>query len=213
MILNSASIAIEPGEFIAIIGESGSGKTTLLRALAGVVSPSKGRVTVNGEGIGTRLTDIGYVPQDEIVHPRLKVAEALYYAAALRLPRDSSQADIEKAVGRVLGELSLEERADVRIGALSGGQRKRVGVASELLNRPSLLFLDEPTTGLDPGLETRMMQLFRDLAETGERAVAIVTHATKNLDLADRVCVMGQGGELTFLGPPEDARVLRRDHL
>ena len=150
VILNSASIAIEPGEFIAIIGESGSGKTTLLRALAGVAAPSKGRVTVNGEGVWTRLTDIGYVPQDEIVHPRLKVAEALHYAAALRLPRDSSRADIEKAVSRVLGELSLEDRADYRIGALSGGQRKRVGLASELLNRPSLFFLDEPTTDSIP---------------------------------------------------------------
>jgi ABC-type multidrug transport system ATPase subunit len=206
VILNRASMAIEPGEFIAIIGESGSGKTTLLRALAGVVPPSKGRVTVNGESVLTRLTDIGYVPQDEIVHPQLTVAEALYYAAALRLPSDSSKGDIRKAVSGVLGELSLEERAEFRIGSLSGGQRKRVTVASELLNRPSLLFLDEPTTGLDPGLETRLMQVFCDLAETGKRAIALVTHATKNLDLADRVCVMGQGGELAFLGPPADAR-------
>ncbi len=76
----------------------------------------------------------------------------------------------------------------------------------ELLNRPSLLYLDEPTTGLDPGLETRMMRLFRSLAEEGARAVMVVTHTTKNLDLADRVCVMGRGGEIAFLGPPSAAR-------
>jgi ABC-type multidrug transport system ATPase subunit/predicted component of type VI protein secretion system len=206
VILNRASISIDPGELVVIIGESGSGKTTLIKALAGVVSPSKGIVTVNGEPVLTRLTDIGYVPQDEIVHPRLTVLEALRYAAALRLPRDSSEADIETAVRSVLEELSLTERAETRIGSLSGGQRKRVGVATELLNRPSLLFLDEPTTGLDPGLETRLMELLRDLAEEGRRAVTVVTHATKNLDLADRVCVMGQGGELTFLGPPANAK-------
>jgi ABC-type multidrug transport system ATPase subunit len=206
VILNCVSLAIEPGEFITIIGESGSGKTTLIRALAGVVSPSEGRVTVNGESVFTRLTDIGYVPQDEIVHPRLTVAEALYYAAALRLPNDSTRSDIDEAVEGVLDELSLIERGRSRVASLSGGERKRVGVGSELLNRPSLLFLDEPTTGLDPGLETRLMELFADLAETGKRAVTVVTHATKNLDLADKVCVMGQGGELTFVGHPAEAK-------
>jgi hypothetical protein len=103
----------------------------------------------------------------------------------------------------VLGELSLEEQADTRIGSLSGGQRKRTGVATELLNRPSVLFLDEPTTGLDPGLETQMMQLLRELSRGG-RAVAVVTHATKNLALCDRVVVMGRGGVLTFDGPPAE---------
>ena len=203
-ILAPTDLAIEPGEFVALIGESGAGKTTLLKALAGVNAPSEGHVTVNGEPVATRLTDIGYVPQDEIVHARLQVREALGYAARLRLPQDVADSEIDAAVERVTGELSLEEHADTLIGSLSGGQRKRAGVAAELLNRPSLLFLDEPTTGLDPGLETQMMQLLRDLAERG-RAVAVVTHATKNLALCDRVVVMGRGGELTFHGAPDDA--------
>ena len=206
VILNGATIAIEPGEFVVIIGESGSGKTTMLKALAGVTTPTAGRVLVSGEPVLTRLTDIGYVPQDEIVHRGLTVLEGLRYSAALRLPRDSSQADIDSAVERVLGELGLEQHADTLVGSLSGGQRKRVGVGTELLNRPSLLFLDEPTTGLDPGLETQLMELFRELAEEGTRAVAAVTHATKNLHLADKVCVMGVGGELAFFGPPEEAK-------
>lgn len=205
-ILNRASIQIEPGEFVVVIGESGSGKTTMLKALAGVTTPSEGRVLISGAPVLTRLTDIGYVPQDEIVHRGLTVLEGLRYAAALRLPRDSSPQDIEAAVQRVLEELSLEQHANTRVGSLSGGQRKRVGVGTELLNRPSLLFLDEPTTGLDPGLETRLMQLFSRLAEEGRRAVTVVTHATKNLDLPDKVCVMGQGGEMCFLGPPAEAK-------
>jgi len=206
VILNRASIDVEPGELVVIIGESGSGKSTLIKALAGVIRPSKGSVAVNGEPVASRLTDIGYVPQDEIVHGRLTPLEALRYSAKLRLPRDSSKGDIEAAVQRVLDELSLTEHANTRIGSLSGGQRKRVGMAAELLNRPSLLFLDEPTTGLDPGLETQMMELFRELAEPGTRAVAVVTHATKNLDLADKICMMGRGGEICFFGTPGDAK-------
>ena len=205
-ILKRAAISIQPGEFVVIIGESGSGKSTLIKALAGVTHPSEGRVSVNGEPVSARLTDIGYVPQDEIVHGHLTVLEALRYSARLRLPRDSTAADIDAAVRRVLREVSLEEHANTRIGSLSGGQRKRAGVASELLSRPSLLFLDEPTTGLDPGLETRMMELFRELAEPGARALAVVTHATKNLARADKICVMGRGGDLAYFGPPEEAK-------
>jgi ABC transport system ATP-binding/permease protein len=203
-ILSGATLSIEPGEFVAIIGESGAGKSTLIKALAGVTTPSSGRVLVSGEPVATRLTDIGYVPQDEIVHGLLDVTEALTYAARLRLPQDASAEEIGATIDRVLEELSLGEHAHTRIGALSGGQRKRTGVAAELLSRPSLLFLDEPTTGLDPGLESRLMALLRKLADNS-RAVAVVTHATKNLALCDKVVVMGRGGHLAFHGRPDDA--------
>ena len=203
-ILEPTSVSIEPGELVAIIGESGAGKSTLLKALAGVTRPSSGQITLNGENLFTRLTDVGYVPQDDIVHRLLSVREALRYSARLRLPQDVSDDEIDAAVARVLGELSLDEHADTSIGSLSGGQRKRTGVATELLNRPSVLFLDEPTTGMDPGLETQMMQLFRELSRGG-RALAVVTHATKNLALCDRVIVMGRGGVLTYDGPPAGA--------
>ncbi len=200
-ILAATSLAIEPGELVAIIGESGSGKSTLIKALAGVTTPTSGRILVNGEPVAARLTDIGYVPQEDIVHRHLTVAEALRYTARLRLPDDVSAEEIEAAVNRALEELELGEHANTLVGSLSGGQRKRAGVAAELLSRPSLLFLDEPTSGLDPGLETRMMSLLRELANRS-RAVAVVTHATKNLALCDKVAVMGRGGELTFYGPP-----------
>ena len=203
-ILSGASLSVEPGELVALIGESGSGKTTFLKTLAGVSEPSSGLITVGGEPVASRLTDIGYVPQDEIVHGQLTVREALRYSARLRLPGDSSRPDVDAAVDRVLAEVSLEEHADQRVSALSGGQRKRAGVAVELLGRPSLLFLDEPTTGLDPELESRVMSLLRELAD-GSRAVTVVTHATKNLHLCDRIVVMGRGGQIVFSGRPSEA--------
>jgi ABC transport system ATP-binding/permease protein len=202
-ILDNASIEIQPGEFVAIIGESGSGKTTLIKALAGVSDPTSGTVTVNGEPVSSRLSEIGYVPQDEIVHRDLTVREALEYAARLRLPQDTGGEEIDEVVQGVISELGLTEHADTRIGSLSGGQRKRAGVGTELVNHPGLLYLDEATTGLDPGLETRMMQLMRDLAKS--RAVVTITHATKNLEICDKLVVMGRGGLLCFYGAPGDA--------
>jgi len=204
-ILDNATVDVRPGEFVAVIGESGSGKSTLIKALVGVTPTPPGVIRVNGEPLAGRLTDIGYVPQDDIVHRNLTVREALNYSARLRLPDDSTAEELSAAVERVLDELSLRDQAETMIGRLSGGQRKRVGVASELLSHPSLLFLDEPTSGLDPGLETKLMTLFRELAAPGVRAVVVVTHATKNLRQADKVCVMGRGGELCFVGAPDRA--------
>ncbi len=203
-ILTPTSLAIEPGELVVVIGESGAGKSTLIKAIAGVTHPTGGSITVNGEPLAARLPEIGYVPQDEIVHGLLTVQEALGYAARLRLPDDVTPAEVGAAVTRVMDELALTEHAGTRIDALSGGQRKRVGVGVELVSRPSLLFLDEPTSGLDPGLETRTMELLRDLADNG-RGVAVVTHATTNLGICDKLVVMGRGGVLTFQGSPEEA--------
>jgi ABC-type multidrug transport system ATPase subunit/pSer/pThr/pTyr-binding forkhead associated (FHA) protein len=203
-ILQPVSLGVEPGELVVLIGASGAGKSTLLKVLAGVNPPSGGAVTVNDEPLASRLTDVGYVPQDEIVHPELTVREALRYGARLRLPQDTSAEEIDATVDRVLVELSLVPHADTRIGSLSGGQRKRAGVAAELLSRPSLLFLDEPTTGLDPSLEGRLMALLRELADGG-RGVVVVTHATASLGLANRVIVMGAGGYRAFEGTPTEA--------
>ncbi|MGZ6643951.1 MAG: FHA domain-containing protein [Solirubrobacteraceae bacterium] len=203
-ILQPTALSIAPGELVAIIGESGSGKSTLMKALAGVNAPTEGTITINGEPLGSRLTDIGYLPQDEVVHGRLTVYEALDYSARLRLPHDTSAEEFETRVDSVVDELELVEHGNTRIDSLSGGQRKRVGLATELLSRPSLLFLDEPTTGLDPGLESRMMELLRDLAGA-ERAVVVVTHATKSLGKCTRILVMGRGGRLCFDGPPDEA--------
>ncbi|MGO9973283.1 MAG: FHA domain-containing protein [Solirubrobacteraceae bacterium] len=203
-LLAPTTLTVEPGELVAIIGESGAGKTTLLKALAGITEPTAGRVLVNGEPVHTRLTDIGYVPQDDIVHRLLTVREALRYAAALRLPPDTSQQEIEAAVTRVLTELDLEPHAETLVRDVSGGQRKRVGVAVELLSRPGILFLDEPATGLDPGLEKRLMQLLHQLSRDS-RPIVTITHSTKQLHLCDKLAVMARGGALVFYGEPTAA--------
>jgi ABC-type multidrug transport system ATPase subunit len=203
-ILDRASFSLGPGELVAIIGESGAGKTTLLKALAGVTQPDSGRVLANGEPIASRLTDVGYVPQQEIDHSALSIREGLTYAARLRLPDDASEEEISRRVRDVLEELALDEHSETRIGSISGGQRRRANVATELLGRPSLLLLDEPTTGMDPWLESKMMKVFRGLAKHS-RGVALVTHATKSLALCDRVVVIAPGGLLVFDGSPADA--------
>jgi len=202
-ILQPTDLHLKAGEMVAFIGESGAGKTTLLKTLAGESTPTGGSILCGGEPVRSRLNEIGYVPQFDIVHGQLSVFEALDFAAQLRLPADITEEERHARVDEVIEQLGLTERADIRVDRLSGGQRKRVAVGIELLHRPGALFLDEPTTGLDPGLEQMMMRLFREIADTG-KTVSLVTHATGSLGLCDRVVVMGRGGVKRFEGSPDE---------
>lgn len=201
-LLQPTHLQVRPGELVAIIGESGAGKTTLLKVLAGVVSPSTGRVLAGGEPLETRLPEIGYVPQFDILHGQLTVREALDYAAQLRLPWDLSVLERSARVKQLIERLHLTERADVLLDRVSGGQRKRAAVGTELLHQPGVVFLDEPTTGLDPGLERQLMDLLRELASSGQ-TVVLATHTTASLALCDRVIAMGRGGVVRYDGKPE----------
>lgn len=203
-ILHPTSLSVAPGEFAALIGPSGSGKTTLLKCLAGVSQPSAGAVLVGSDPLALRLTEVGYVPQSDVVHGGLSVREALVFAGRLRLPSDTRREELAAAVGDVLGELRLGEHADTLIGRLSGGQRKRVASGVELIGKPTMLLLDEPTSGLDPALERRLMLTLRRLADIG-RGIVVVTHATSSLSLCDTVAVMAPGGHLLFLGSPRES--------
>ena len=156
-ILQPTSLSVAPGEFVALIGLSGSGKTTLLKCLAGVGEPGQGQVSMGSDPLELRLTEVGYVPQSDVVHERLSVREALLYAARLRLPSDTRGEEHVAAVDDVLEELRLGDHQDTPIGRLSGGQRKRVACGVELIGKPTMLLLDEPTSGLDPPLEHRLM--------------------------------------------------------
>ncbi|BBZ24190.1 ATP-binding cassette domain-containing protein [Mycolicibacter hiberniae] len=205
-LINDVSLTARPGTLTAIIGGSGAGKTTLARLIAGYTRPSKGSITFEGHNIHTEYASlrsrIGMVPQDDVVHRQLTVNQALGYAAELRLPPDSSQADRDQAVARVLEELELTKHADTRVDKLSGGQRKRASVALELLTGPSLLLLDEPTSGLDPALDRQVMLMLRSLADAG-RVVLVVTHSTSYLDVCDQILLMAPGGKTAFIGPPD----------
>ncbi|MGH2631764.1 MAG: FHA domain-containing protein, partial [Tepidiformaceae bacterium] len=207
-LLKNLSFSIRPNEFVAVVGTSGAGKSTLLGALSGLKPASDGEVLINGaplyENFNAFRTTIGYVPQDDILHKELPVARALEYAAALRLPDDTTQVERAERVQTVLKTLGLEERRDVPIGSLSGGQRKRVSIGAELLTEPGLFFLDEATSGLDPGIEGQLMRLLRQLADDGH-TIVLITHATKNVMLCDQVAFLARGGYLAYYGPPDKA--------
>jgi ABC transport system ATP-binding/permease protein len=204
-LLDEISLAIEPGQFVALVGGSGAGKSTLMRTLLGIECVNHGAVYLNGDNLRNNFSiyrsQIGYVPQDDIVHRELTVAEVLTYAAQLRLPPDI---DVQQVVEKTLDDIEMSDRRDVLVSHLSGGQRKRVSIGVELLADPKLFFLDEPTSGLDPGLDKKMMQLLRKLADQG-RTVVLVTHATANITLCDRIVFVGRGGRLCYFGPPRKA--------
>jgi ABC transport system ATP-binding/permease protein len=200
-ILHPTTLTVARGEVLALIGPSGSGKSTLLRLLAGVSRPTSGETTVDSEPIAVRMSDLGYVPQQDTIHARLTVREALACAAVLRLPSDTSEDEVAHHVESVAAELELTPWVDAMIGSLSGGQRKRVACGVELIGRPSIFLLDEPTSGLDPPLERQMMQTIRDLADEG-RGVVVTTHATSSLSLCDTLAIMAPGGHLAFVGEP-----------
>ena len=207
-LLQDISLVYQPREFIVVVGQSGGGKSTLLDAIAGYRPATQGRVFVNGidvyQNFDAVRNDIGYVPQKDIIHMELTVYQALNFAAQLRMPKDTSKEEREKRIMEVLTDLDLMHRKDVQVSGLSGGQQKRVSIGVELLTRPGLFFLDEPTSGLDPGTETAFMHLMRRLADQG-RTIIMVTHATKNVVLADKVVFLARGGYVAWFGPPDEA--------
>ncbi|MFE3549571.1 FHA domain-containing protein [Streptomyces kronopolitis] len=207
-ILKDVSFGVPEKSLIAVIGPSGSGKSTLLKALTGYRPANQGDVLYDNRNLYKQFAElrqrIGLVPQDDILHKELTVQKALKYAAKLRFPGDTAEAEREARIDEVLHELKLHVHKDKKVTSLSGGQRKRVSVALELLTKPSLIFLDEPTSGLDPGMDRDVMQLLRGLADDG-RTVLVVTHSVAELGLCDKLLVMAPGGGVAYFGPPEEA--------
>jgi len=197
--LRDVSLSVGRGELVAIIGGSGTGKTTLLDTMCGLRPPAAGEVR--------RAADQGrhgYVPQDDIIHLSLPLRRTLRYTAALRLPAATPADQAERAVHDVLGTLELGSRADVPVGSLSGGQRKRASIAVELLTRPAVFFLDEPTSGLDPARGAELMGTLRRLAIEGT-TVVLTTHNPLDAQRCDKVAVLADHGYLAFYGTPEAA--------
>ena len=211
VILDKVGISIYPGELVALMGPSGAGKTTLLEILTGQKRPSDGQVLVNGihlhdnlEGLRPR---IGYVPQEDIMHRDLTVYEVLFHAAMLRLPADLPHHAIEQHVERLLERMGLWKIRDSLIGGaakrgISGGQRKRVNIALELITEPPLLFLDEPTSGLDSTSTLEVMQVLRELADSGKTIIATVHQPRiEAFECFDQLLLLSKGGKLAYYGP------------
>lgn len=206
-ILREITLDIKSGEFIGILGGSGQGKSTLLNAICGVNPATSGEVMINGVKLEDReqlrALSIGFVPQDDIVHRELTVTEAITFSARLRLKQP--QAAIRELVDGIIERLGLAPHRSKRVSMLSGGQRKRVSIATELLTKPAVLFLDEPSSGLDPATEARLMDLLQSLSLTGITVIC-TTHVLQRAHLFDRICFI-QGGRLVFMGTPDEARL------
>jgi len=200
-ILNMVDLTLHAGEMCALIGPSGAGKSTLIKALLGLRDPDEGSVAIGSLPVA-EVGPVGYVPQDDALHGALTVRRELAYAAELRMPETSPE-QRDSRITEVLDQVGLADRARVRIRKLSGGQRKRVSVALELLTGPPMLILDEPTSGLDPGLEARTMTLLSEVAESG-RIVLVATHAMESIECAQVLCVL-VGGHVAYFGPPREA--------
>jgi ABC-type multidrug transport system ATPase subunit/pSer/pThr/pTyr-binding forkhead associated (FHA) protein len=215
-LLDHVSFKALPGDMIALMGPSGAGKTTLLLTLNGYLPPTSGQVRINGEDLyliyDALRGSIGYVPQDDIVHPELTVFEAVRYSAKFRLPPDYSEEEIDRRVQETLRDLGLEAVQNLQIGkpeakVLSGGQRKRVNIAMELVTDPVILFLDEPTSGLAADDTTALINLLHDLTrKTGKTIVMTIHQPAKDEFEKFNLCfIMGYGGIPTYYGPTGDS--------
>lgn len=211
-LLDHVSFKAMPGDMIALMGPSGAGKTTLLMTLNGYLPPTSGQVRINGEDLYAIYDAlrgvIGYVPQDDIVHPELTVFEAVKYSARFRLPNDYSEQEINQRVEQTLRDLGLEAVMNLQIGrpekkVLSGGQRKRVNIALELVTDPVILFLDEPTSGLAADDTTALINLLHDLTKKTGKTIVMTIHqpAKDEYEKFNLAFIMGYGGIPTFFGP------------
>jgi len=206
-ILRAVDLHVDPCSFVGILGGSGQGKSTLLNALCGINPATEGSVLVEGRAIddpaAMRMAGIGFVPQDDIVHPELRVRDAILYSARLRLNPRIPRQEMRALVDETIVRLGLAEHAGKRILHLSGGQRKRVSIATELLAKPAILFLDEPSSGLDPATEFALMKILRGLAAR-DCTVICTTHVLGRAYLFDKI-VFIHGGRIIFDGPPDAA--------
>lgn len=205
-LLDDINLVVKPGEFVTLLGPSGSGKSTLMDCLNGRRRATGGRVLANGEDFYEEFDNfrqsLGYVPQKDIVHTQLSVYRALFYTARLRLPTDTAPDELEGRIQEVMRQMELVPHQNTLVGQLSGGQIKRVSLGAELLARPSLLYIDEATSGLDAGTEARMMRLFRTLADEG-KSIICITHALDNVDECHLLLVLA-GGKMVYFGPPDE---------
>lgn len=212
--LRNVTISEGPGKLIGIMGASGAGKTTLLNVLAGLEKPSKGEILINGYNIHERQDKIkgvvGYVSQDDLLIEELTVFENLYYNAKLCFANLTND-EIKGRVSSVLENLGLDSRKDLKVGSvldkkISGGQRKRLNIALELIREPAILFLDEPTSGLSSRDSENVIDLLKELSLKGKLVFVIIHQPSSDIyKMFDKMIIMDTGGYPTYLGAPVDA--------
>jgi len=212
-LLDPISLTIFPSELVALMGPAGAGKTTFLKSLNGYTRPSRGLVLFNGADL-YRFYDrfrqqMSYVPQDDIVHAQLKVREALYFSAKLRT--DLRDSEIEQRIDRVLNSLGILDKKHTIIGSpehkvLSGGQRKRVNIAMELINDTPVIFLDEPTSGLSSYDAEGVIKMLKTLSTEGKTIITTIHQPSLDIFKQFDSLIMisrdrGSRGALAYFGP------------
>ncbi|MGB4977977.1 MAG: ABC transporter ATP-binding protein [Anaerolineae bacterium] len=214
--LRDVSLRVEPGEIFGLLGPSGSGKTTLIRLLNGVYFPTQGRVTVFGKE-PARFSrqdreQIGYMPQMFVLYPNLSVAENLNFIASIY---GLSWRDRRQRLPRLLELVNLTEHQRSLAGNISGGMKRRLELACALLHEPALVYMDEPTAGIDPILRASLWKEFRSLRDQerigpqgeslGRRTLFVTTQYVNEADSCDKVAIVAKG-ELVALGTPQELR-------
>lgn len=214
--LRNINLTEQSGNLIALMGASGSGKSTLLHVLNGSETPSKGQVLINGVDIHRepwRIEGvIGFVPQDDLIIEDLTVYQNLYFAAKLCF-NDKTEQAIDELVLKVLEDLGLSETKDLRVGSplrktISGGQRKRLNIGLELLREPSVLFCDEPTSGLSSRDSENIIDLLKELSLKGKLVFTVIHQPSSDIfKKFDKLVILDTGGYQIYYGNPVDAIV------
>ncbi len=206
MAVDGLNLTVPPGELFGFLGPNGAGKTTTIKMLVGLLTPTAGTARVAGFDLSTQPRDakqrIGYIPDNPFLYDRLTGREFLDFIADIYgLPPGRLRYD---EIERVLEVVDLTSRANQLIGSFSRGMRQKMAMASALLHKPSALFLDEPTVGLDPSSIRRLKDILRGLCRTGETTVFLSTHTLEvAAEICDRVGIFNRG-KLIALGSPAE---------
>jgi ABC transport system ATP-binding/permease protein len=212
--IDNISFSVEEGKLVGILGASGSGKTTLLNLISGIQKPASGSIKLNGLDVPAdreKLEGVfGYVPQDDLLIEELTVYENLYYAAC-QCFRDKTRKELNQLVDKTLTTLGLYEKRELRVGSpfnkvISGGQRKRLNIALELIREPLVLFLDEPTSGLSSRDSENLMDLLRDLTMKGKLIFTVIHQPSSEIfKMFDKVIILDHSGCMAYFGNPVDS--------
>ena len=210
--MHNLSFTLSNGEMLAIMGGSGTGKTTLLSLLNGTLKPQEGSITINGHDISEPAAKalIGFVPQDDLLIEELTVYQNLWFTAKLCF-EGMADAEIDRRVMKTLKDLGLDAAKDLKVGSainkyISGGQRKRLNIALELIREPAVLFLDEPTSGLSSADTEKVINLLKEQTQKGKLIVVNIHQPSSDVyKLFDRLWLLDRGGYPVFDGNPIDA--------
>jgi len=212
--IREISFSENQGKLVGIMGASGSGKTTLLNILSGLITPKSGSIFINGINLYEQKDKlhgiIGFIPQDDLLIEELTVYQNLYYNAKLCF-RDMTDTAINDLVIRTLASLGLTEIKDLKVGSalnklISGGQRKRLNISLELIREPSILFVDEPTSGLSSRDSENVMDLLLELALKGKLIFVVIHQPSSEIfKMFDKITILDIGGYMIYNGNPVEA--------